>query len=135
MHELRVIPIRLELDFPILKSWWEKRDFPPPNPRFLPPIGKLVLSGEKPICGGFLFRSDAGAAIIGHLVSNPHAPGAIRNAGLDALIESLTQEGRKQGFEMICCSTNLPRLMERFERHGLTKTDDGVANFGRVLCQ
>lgn len=123
-----------EKHFDLLKSWFDLRQFPAPNPRFLPPIGAIVFFGEMPICGGFLFRSDAGAAIIGHLVSNPDAPGDIRHAGLDALIESLTHAAVNEGFEMICCSTNLPRLMERFERHGFTKTDEGVANFGRVIC-
>lgn len=123
-----------EKHFDLLKSWFDLRQFPAPNPRFLPKIGMVVYFGELPVCAGFLFQSDAGAAIIGHLVSNPDAPGMIRNSGLDALIETLTREAVELGFEMVCCSTNLPRLMERFERHCFTRTDEGVANFGRVIC-
>ena len=60
-----------ETHYDLLKSWFDLRQFPAPNPRFLPPIGAIVFFCEMPVCGGFLFRSDAGAAIIGHLVSNP----------------------------------------------------------------
>ena len=135
MQPLRVIPIIHERDYPLLKSWWEKRNFPPAIPRFLPPIGRLILNGDHPVCGGFLFRSDAGAAIIGNFVSNPDVSGKIRNEAIDLLIDVLTDEAKHAGFEMVCCSTNLPQLMERFEKHGFTKTDEGVANFGRILCQ
>ena len=125
--------INIDSDFPKLKTWWEARNFPPANPRFLPPTGIMVSMDGSDICAGFLFKSDANAAIIGNIVTNPDAPGAKRNEALDDLIKILTAIAIQDGFSMLCCSTNLPKVMRRFEKHGFQKTDDGVSNFGRVL--
>jgi hypothetical protein len=117
-----------------MEYWFEKRKFPSPNPDFLPPTGAVVFFGSTPVCGGFLFKSDANAAILGHLVSDPDISGDIRNECLDALIDELSLWAECDGFKMICCSTNIDKLMTRFENHGFTKTDVGVSNFGRIVC-
>lgn len=120
-------------DYPLLKSWWEAREFPPANPRFMPPTGLMISSQGEPVCAGFLFKSDANAAIIGNIVSNPKATGEIRSLALDALLEALAGLAKSEGFGMVCCSTDLPRLMKRFEKHGFVNTDKAVSHFGRVL--
>lgn len=125
--------VKHDLDYPKLQAWWKARKFPPANPRFLPPTGLLVSMHGRDVVAGFLFKSDANAAIIGNIVSNPDAPGADRSKCLDTLLESLIHIAQADGFGMVCCSTNLPRLQERFQKHGFTLTDEGVANFGRIL--
>jgi len=130
---LELIPIQMERDYPELKSWWEKRNFPAANPQFMPPTGVIVRKGELNICAGFLFKSDANAAIIGNLVSNPDVPKSLRSEALDMLIHVLSEIARAQGFGMVCCSTNLDRLMGRFEKHGFNKTDESVSHFGRIF--
>lgn len=130
---LEIRQIHLDMDYRQLKAWWEEREFPPANPRFLPPTGLMVLVNGEDTCAGFLFKSDANAAIIGNIVSNPKAPGGDRSKALDVLLDALTAIALQEGFGMVCCSTNLPRLMERFKKHSFIKTDEGVSNFGRLL--
>jgi hypothetical protein len=125
--------LKLDEDLPKLQGWWKARKFPPANPEFLPPTGVMVSVNGVDTCAGFLFKSDANAAIIGNIVSNPEAPGKDRNEALDLLIATLAGIAKNDGFGMVCCSTNLPRLMDRFQSHGFIKTDDSVSNFGRVF--
>lgn len=122
-------------DYSMIKDWFDQRKFPPPEPRFLPPTGAVVEVDGAPVACGFMFRTDAKAAVIGHLVTDPTAKGEVRNAALNYLIEALTEKAQDEGYLMVCCSTNVDRLMGRFEQLGFTKTDEGVANFGRILCQ
>lgn len=117
----------------ILHRWFKLRDFPPPLRKFLPPIGAVIYDEDGPICAGFLFRTDANAAVLGHFISDPNASGKRRHQALDILIEELVRCATAQGFEMTCCSTNLRDLMPRFEKHGFVKTDVNVSNFGRVI--
>lgn len=131
MFELR--SVELEKDFPMLKAWWEARQFPPANPQFMPPTGLVVMKAGQPVCAGFLFKSDANAAIIGNIVSDPGATGRDRHEALDQLIQALSYIAYREGFGMVCCSTNLPRLMGRFQENGFVKTDEGVSNFGRMF--
>lgn len=125
--------VELDKDYPKLKSWWEKRSFPPANIQFIPPTGIMVSSDEEDICAGFLFKSDANAAIIGNIVSNPEIDRELRSEALDTLISTLTGLAKHEGYRMVCCSTNLPHVMKRFETLGFSKTDTGVSNFGRVF--
>jgi hypothetical protein len=123
-----------------LEELFEARKFPAPNRRFVPRQAVLAygVNDGKPdqlVGGGFLFLSDANAAIIGHLVTNPKAPGPVRHEALDSIIECLWRKATSQGFEMVCCSTDNEKLMERFTRLGFAKTDEGVSNFGRIVCR
>lgn len=131
MFDMRFV--KIDEDYPKLEAWWKARKFPPANPKFMPPTGVMVSMNGRDVVAGFLFKSDANAAIIGNIVSNPDAPGKDRSWCLDQLVTSLVGLAKSEGFGMVCCSTNLPRLQERFKSHGFTLTDEGVANFGRVL--
>jgi hypothetical protein len=131
--ELVVAQIDLKEDFPVLERFWEERNFPSPPPEFLPPTGLLVKYEDTIVCAGFLFKTDAKVACIGHLISNPSTPGVIRNSALNLLLVSLESIARKEGFGMISSSTNLERLMRRYEKLGFIKTDDNVSHFGRIV--
>ncbi len=122
------------LHYELFKQWWDARSFPAPNADFLPAMGAMVYEDKAPVCGGFLFQTDGGTAVIGHLVSNPGASGAARDRCLDLLLNQFVAKARLNGFKVVSCSTNLPKLMERFVRLGFTKTDENVSHFGRLLC-
>lgn len=129
----KAIPLDKEVHFPLMCEWWEGRSFPAPPVEFTPPTGLIVLHHDTPVCGGFLFKSDANMAVIGNLVSDKKVPFEIRTKALDYLIVSLTAAAKKDNFGLVACSTNLPRLMKRFEDLGFILTDEGVSQFGRVF--
>lgn len=130
---LEAVPIILGRDYPQLKAWWDERGFPPARRQFLPPTGLMVRQDGVDTCGGFLFKTDARAAIIGNLVSDPRAPKSIRSEAVDYLVLALLDLAVEDGFEMVCASTNLPGLSARYQRLGFTCTDQGVSHFGRVF--
>jgi hypothetical protein len=120
----------------ILHGWFEKRSFPAPDPNYFPGVGVVALFQGVPVAAGFAYRTDAKLAIIGHLVTDPDASGDKRNAALDAVIQTLTRIAQAEGYELVSCATDLPKLMDRFERLGFSKTDEGVSHFRRnLLCQ
>lgn len=130
---LQVGPLDKKRHFPLMVRWWEKRKFPPADISLTPKRGHMTHFRGQPIAGGFLFKSDANVAIIGNIVSDPESPRAIRSDAVDLLILSLADLAKDEGFAMVSCSTNLPRLMDRYVRLGFTKTDQNVSHFGRVL--
>lgn len=126
-------PLSLTVDFPIMETWWKERQFPAPDLRLLPPTGIVVTHHETPIAAGFLFKTDAKIATIGHLVSDPRSETGIRSDATNYLLFLLLDHARKAGFKAITGATNVPRLMARYELLGLVKTDEGVSHFGRVF--
>lgn len=121
--------------YEMIKSWFDKRNFPAPDPHLLPQIGVIAVCNNNPIACGFLFRTDGGIAMLGNLGSDKDASSEHRNIALDAVINSLSEIAANQGFMVVSCATNLPGLMTRFERIGFEKTDESVSHFRRKLCQ
>jgi hypothetical protein len=120
----------------LLAAWFNEREFPCPDSRYLPPTGYLIIGHGYPICAGFLFKTDAKIASISHLISDIGLDFELRSDALDFLLSKLTQEATMAGFEIVTCATNLDRLMGRFIKHGFKKTDENVSHFGRVYsCQ
>ena len=119
-----------------LSGWWDERNFPCPPLEFLPRRGAVVMIDDKPVCAGFITFTDAGCAVIGHLVSDPKVEGQIRHAALDDLIQYLIETARMFGFKAVFASAsqNLPKLKERFEKLGFQQTDSNINCFGRILC-
>lgn len=126
-------PLILAEHFPMLRQWWEERQFPAPDPMLLPPTGVLITHGLTPVAAGFLFKTDAKIATIGHLVSDPRSDRGIRSEATDYLIFSLLDHARQEGFRAVTGATNLPRLMQRYELLGFVKTDEGISHFGRIF--
>lgn len=131
----RVVAYEHDLHYELIKSWFDARKFPAPVPRFLPPTGYLVFFEDKPVCAGFLFRTDANAAVMGNFISDPGALSGVRHVCLDTLIKQLQGEAYAGGFQLLACSTNIDKLGKRFEQMGFTKTDIGLNTYGRLLCQ
>ncbi len=120
----------------LLDAWFGARKFPTLDARFLPKVGAVIFAeNSRPICAGFLFQTDANTACIAHLVSDPGVEGPVRHEALDFLIMSLALVAGEEGFELLTCSANIPKVQKRFERLGFEKTDENVAHFRRELCR
>jgi len=126
-----LVPFNFDLHFELIKSWFIKRNFPHPDPAFLPQLGIVACKNGIPVAAGFLFLTDANLAMIGNLSSDPDSLGADRNSALDCLIEGLSFSALARGFAMVSCATNLPGLSERFKRRGFEQTDENVSHLRR----
>lgn len=114
-----------------MQMWWKDRGFPSPEIELLPPTGLVIVFGGKPICGGFLFKTDAKIAMINHLVSDPRVEGSLRSEATDYLLFALLSHARDEGFRVVTGATNLPRLMRRYELLGFVQTDEQISHFRR----
>lgn len=120
-------------NYAMLKAWWDKRGFPAAHENHLPPTGCVIWNDGVAVCAGFLFKTDANAAVVGNLVSNPDCEKSLRQPTVDFLIEFLTNRAKDEGFKMVCCSTNLEKVGQKFEKLGFIKTDENVSMYGRIF--
>lgn len=100
---------------------------------FCPPTG-LIVYDTDPICIGFLCKTDSKIAIITNLISDPFYESDLRSHALDFLIKILIELAKDQDFKMICVSTKLGHVSERFLKHEFKTTDENFINLGRFLC-
>lgn len=123
-----------EQDFPVMTSWFSKRNFPPPEKELLPKIGGVIEFENQAIAMGFVFRTDTPIAIISHLVSDPSSSKEIRREAVDELVRGLFTVAKEWGYTSISCATNIPKLGERFEKIGFIKTDENVSHYRSDIC-
>ncbi len=120
--------------FELIKSWFDKRKFPAPDPDLLPPTGCVIYMGEIPMCAGFLFKTDTPVAVIAHLIADPDTGKSDRSNAVDYLLITLQWAARDLGFKHVMCSSNLPQVCARFEKVGFLKGDENVTTYRRDLC-
>lgn len=114
-------------------DWFNDRDIDMEPIEFCPPTGIIVFN-DGPVCIGFLCKTDAGMAIITNLISNPFCEKDRRSESLDFLIKVLVDIAKAEDFKLICVSTKLYHVSERFLKHEFKTTDENFINLGRFLC-
>ena len=131
MHVRVYIPAE---HYELIANWWTKRDRPVPSPDMMAPTGRIIYMENKPICAGFLFKTDSKIAIINHMVSDPNQLDKnLRDEALNLLISHLIHEAYICGFKIVSASSNLDRLNKRYEKLGFIKTDSDEVHYGRIL--
>lgn len=133
--ELEIRKIIRAMDYPTLEMWWKERGAGCPEEKNLPPTGFIVDSPHGgSVCAGFLFKTDANIAVIGHVVSSPgYHEKSLRSKAIDLLISKLISEAALSGFEIVTASSNVERLNKRYENLGFIKTDENETHYGRIL--
>lgn len=133
-EKVSFVGFEFDKHFELIKSWFEKRKFPVPDPHLLPSVGVIAQFEGKPVACGFIFKTDSKLAMIGNLSSDPEASSEARNESLNSLLNILSDIAKNEGYLAVTCATNLPKLMDRFEGLGFENTDKEVSHFRRVLC-
>lgn len=124
-------------DYPEIVELFGLRNFPHPDKRFLPPTGVIVTDDLNRfiIAAGFMFKTDAKVASIGHLISNPKVMKEVRKIGIKLVMKTLESIAENDGFLLVTCATNIEKLGKRFEDLGFIKTDENVSHFRRETCR
>lgn len=127
-------PFRTE-DYSLFSTWWEEHEFPVPPIEVLPESAGLVVEGPSgPICAGWLYSVyDTPMSWLEFIVGDPRASKDIRDAGLDALVESAMVKAKREGHVLIFTSVEHPALIERYKKHGFEVTDTRMTNFVRAV--
>lgn len=117
--------------YPHMLLWWSERGFPSTPLWLLPPAGLVLELQGQPVCAGFLYGSDGGCSQITHLVSDKTVDYALRSEALDTLIMALHNLAHARGFRMVSGATNLPGLIQRYERLGFQTFDKNITILGK----
>ena len=116
---------------PILENWVRDWELDAEVLLMNPPTGRIMYVNDKPICAGFLTKTDTGVAMISGLICDKKSDKHIRSMCLDGLINKLEILAQVMGFRMMCVSTLVPEVVTRFEKFGYNVLPEKYINLGR----
>lgn len=125
-----------EEDFKEFKRWWEFwRWKDRVDPQILSDIGFVIEKEGLSLCAGWLYTTNSLIASIEFLVANPFAPKEEVDAGLDFLIECLSQRALKEGKRLVMTTINNPSLAKRLGSLGYVESGRDLKQFIRLTWQ
>lgn len=130
---LITVPFSSQDHYSTLSKWWNHYDFSPPPVHSLPKTGVVIYNSETPICAGFLYKTDSSISWMEFIVANPKSDKRLRSEALDVLINCLTYVAKENGFKIIFTSSDLPKLIERKQKHGFIVGDQNVTQLVRIV--
>lgn len=98
------------------ERWQAARGEPFPPHDMLSPMGFVAPN----VAIWWLYLNRSSIAHTAFLISNPDVPRAVRDIGLDAVIDRVVLEAKRAGCRMIATPVNLERVKARLERHGFS---------------
>lgn len=102
---MRVRRINIEHDYPVIRTWWERRGGTPPQMELLSDFGIMVEDGELPMACAFLFTiSNAPLAIVEWEATNPDVHSVRRRLEALNMAFDFFEDWSKQG-EAACLIT------------------------------
>jgi hypothetical protein len=126
--------ITIETDYPLVSGWWEAHGFPVVPVAVLPKLGVMAMDGELPVTAAWLYMDNStGVCMLEWLVTNPDATGRQSLAGIAAVVGFLAERASEMNYGAMLTSCRQPALARIYERHGFTKTDEGVIHLVRNL--
>lgn len=116
-----------------LTQWWNGHKFPVVPLDSLPELGIVCLAQDKPICSGFLYKTDSNIAWMEWLLCDPSAPREYRGECINALIDKLEALAKDFGYTNIYTNLIHPSLCNRLESKGFIITDKQSINLVKVI--
>lgn len=95
----------------------------------LPEFGLLVPG----VAAMWLYRSEAGVALLESLITNPEADRQSRAAAIGALVAALVAEAGRQGFRCVVGFTANPRVVVHAENAGMQAAGKGFTMVRKVI--
>jgi hypothetical protein len=114
--------------YDIFCKLWDSHKWPHVEKHFLPKTGIVVVENKRPICGGFLYKTDSAFCLMEWIVADKELDKEVRANGLDKLIKTLSKMAEKDNFKLIFSSLSHPNLISRYQKHGFLPSDTGVTN-------
>lgn len=140
MISLRVIDREEELPalYPAFESWWRGHGWDPVPMAILPRLGVLAefdhAGTREPIAVAWLYMDNSvGVSMLEWVVSNPTANPRHVLSALTNLITFLKGEAKRLGYGVMLTATRVESLLRLYQKHGFTKTDEGVTHLIAIL--
>lgn len=126
--------INLDVDHPVLSTWWEAHGWPVVPRAILPKLGVMAMDGDLRVAAAFLYMDNSvGVSMLEWLVTNPDCTGKQSLGGIKAVIEFLAERALELDYGVMLTSCRQPGLARIYEHHGFAKTDEGVIHMVRKL--
>lgn len=113
-------------DYSTLYQWWIENRFTPPPVEMLPENGKgglMVISGNTPVCAGFVYLTNSKCAWIEWIVADFNYREEDRDEAILFLLESLKSLAKQLGFVYIYSNVKNKHLVSKYESCGFVKGD------------
>lgn len=124
-HELVIdglkVAVRMftaQTDYAMINAWYEDIKQSPMPLDLYPPTGLIVEINNRPICAGFIWKTDSKIAVFSMPISTMHAEKSHRNVALNELIESVKLQSKLMGFSTIFAPVNNKAFLNRLEKAG-----------------
>lgn len=118
----------------VYSEWFKLRDAVRPMDEIVSPTGLVATYDNKPVCIGFLCKTDSRVALITNLISDPNADKDIRKKCLEQLVEELSSVAESEGFLILGAASPVPSVCDMYERLGFIKTHEKINNYGRIYA-
>ena len=126
--------IEKEKDHPVVAAWWEAHGWPVVPAAILPKLGVLASDGDMPVAAAWLYMDNSvGVSMLEWLVTNPDATGRQSLAAIGAVVEFLAARAVELDYGAMLTSCRQPGLARIYEKHGFSKTDEGIIHMVRNL--
>lgn len=117
-------------DYPEVKTWYQKQEFPELPEGLLSPVGFIVPG----FCAGWVMRTDAKVAILEPLIGNPDSDKEERSKAIDSLIETMLAYSKLvAGADYAFVVSKHEKLAERGKKHGFFELSRNQKLFLRKL--
>lgn len=130
---MRTVQFNPEIHYNTLIKWWKGHKWVLVPLDSLPDTGLVCFFGDKPVCAGFLYRTNSNIAWLEWLVCDPKADRNYRSACIDKLIKELINLAKEDGYKIIFTSVSNKNLITRLGRHNFEITDNNMNNLIRVV--
>lgn len=119
--------------YPIVCSWWKAAGMEP-FPRDMLPRHSYVVSTDKPVIAGFLYKEEtAKFGLLGWIISNPESSRTERRECLNTVLDLLYQKAKEEGLRAIFTFMKHDFLVEKLKQDGFTELSNDSIQLIKIL--
>lgn len=124
MTNLSVKDFNFNEHYEIAQKWWQDHGWTPIPMTLLPPTGKIIYANDKPVCCGFLYKTDCSLVSLDHVVADKESDNELRAEALDQLIKSLISETSPD--QVIIAWLMNENLIDKYKQNNFILGDKGL---------
>jgi hypothetical protein len=117
-------------DYTVISEWWPAHGWPKIDSWMLPASG-VVIEDDKgtPLAASWLYMSNSnGVSMMEWTVTNPKNGALTSFRALGHLLEAIKAMAVANDYGVMLTTSKNPALIRLYEKHGFTKTDEGVTH-------
>lgn len=120
--------------YALISTWWQGHGWPSMPAHKLPPLGFVVLCGDKPVAAAFAYLDNGGTgvAMLEWTVGDPQAEPKTVLKALKVLFPFMVGELNKLDYDVIFTSCRQQGLARIYEKCGFLKTDEGMTHLVHI---